>query len=149
MDISIIPALAGLTGAAIGGLTSGITSWFAQKTQSRVQLLAQDKVVREELYKEFIEAATRCYTDALQHEKPDIPALVSLYGKIGRMRVLSSPRVLASAEQIGQKIINIYLEPNKTFFELREMINKNAIDILDKFGEACREEFRSLHMRTV
>ena len=149
MDISIIPALAGLTGAAIGGLTSGITSWFAQKTQSRVQLLAQDKVVREDLYKEFIEAATRCYTDALQHENPDLPALVSLYGKIGRMRVLSSPRVLASAEQIGQKIINIYLEPNKTFFELREMINKNAIDILDNFGEACREEFRSLHMGTV
>ena len=149
MDISIIPALAGLTGAAIGGLTSGITSWFAQKTQSRMQLLAQDKVVREELYKEFIEAATRCYTDALQHEKPDIPALVSLYGKIGRMRVLSSPRVLASAEQIGQKIINMYLEPNKTFFELREMVNKNAIDILDNFGETCRAEFRSLHMGTV
>ena len=103
MDISIIPALAGLTGAAIGGLTSGITSWFAQKTQSRVQLLAQDKVVREELYKEFIEAATRCYTDALQHENPDLPALISLYGKIGRMRVLSSPKVLASAEQIGAK----------------------------------------------
>ena len=31
----------------------------------------------------------------------------------------------------------------------REMVNKNAIDILDNFGEACREEFRSLHMRTV
>jgi len=146
MDTSIVPALAGLTGAAIGGLTSGIASWFAQKTQSRVQLLAQDKVPRQELYKEFIEAATQCYADALQHEKPDIPGLVNLYGKIGRMRVLSSPRVLASAEQIGQKIINMYLEPNKTFFELREMVNKNAIDILGNFGEACREEFRSLHM---
>ena len=115
MDTSIIPALAGLTGAAIGGLTSGIASWVAQKTQSRVQLLAQDKVLRQELYKEFIETATQCYADALQHEKPDIPALVNLYGKIGRMRVLSSPKVLASAEQIGQKITNIYLEPNKTF----------------------------------
>ena len=78
MDISIIPALAGLTGTAIGGLTSGITSWFAQKTQSRVQFLAQDKLLREQLYKEFIEAATQCYADALQHEKPDIPALVGL-----------------------------------------------------------------------
>ena len=146
MDTSIIPALAGLTGAAIGGLTSGIASWFAQKTQSRVQLLAQDKVPRQELYKEFIETATQCYADALQHEKPDIPALVNLYGKIGRMRVLSSPKVLASAEQIGQKITNMYLEPNKTFFELREMINKNAIDILGDFGDACREEFRSLRM---
>jgi hypothetical protein len=146
MDTSLIPALAGLTGAAIGGLTSGITSWLAQKSQSRVRLLAQDKVTREDLYKEFIEAATRCYADALQHEKPDIPGLVNLYGKIGRMRVLSSPKVLASAEQIGQKITNIYLEPNKTFFELHEMINKNAIDILSDFGEACREEFRSLGM---
>jgi len=88
MDTSIIPALAGLTGAAIGGLTSGIASWLAQKSQSRVRLLAQDKITRQELYKEFIEAATRCYADALQHEKPDIPGLVSLYGKIGRMRVL-------------------------------------------------------------
>jgi hypothetical protein len=110
-----------------------------------VQLLAQDKIPRQELYKEFIEAATKCYADALQHEEPDVPALVHLYGKIGRMRVLSSTRVLASAEQIGQKIINLYLEPNKTFFELREMVNKNAIDILGNFGEACREEFRSLH----
>ena len=111
-----------------------------------MQLLAQDKVPRQELYKDFIEAATQCYADALQHEKPDIPGLVNLYGKIGRMRVLSSPKVLASAEQIGQKIINMYLEPNKTFFELREMVNKNAIDILGNFGEACREELRSLHM---
>ena len=114
-----------------------------------MQLLAQDKIPRQELYKEFIETATQCYADALQHEKPDITALVNLYGKINRMRVLSSPKVLASAEQIGQKIMNIYLEPNKTFFELREMINKNAIDILGNFGEACREEFRSLHMGTV
>jgi hypothetical protein len=149
MDISIIPALAGFTGAAINGLTSGIASWFAQKTQSRVQLLAQDKVRRQELYKEFIEAATQCYADALQHEKPELPALVSLYGKIGRMRVLSSPRVLAGAEQIGQKIIDTYLEPNKTFLELREMIDKKAIDILGNFGEACREEFQSLQMETI
>jgi hypothetical protein len=62
------------------------------------------------------------------------------------MRVLSSPKVLASAEQIGQKIANMDLEPNKTFVELREMINKNTIDILGDFGKACREEFRSLRM---
>jgi hypothetical protein len=49
MDISIIPALAGLTGAAIGGLTSGIASWFAQKIQSHVQLLAQDKLPRQHI----------------------------------------------------------------------------------------------------
>ncbi|MGA8694776.1 MAG: hypothetical protein WB689_13210 [Xanthobacteraceae bacterium] len=65
------------------------------------------------------------------------------------MRVLSSPRVLASAEQVGQKIIDTYLEPNKTFLELREMVDKNAIDILGNFGEACRKEFQSLQMGTL
>ena len=65
------------------------------------------------------------------------------------LRVLSSPRVLASAEQIGQKIIDTYLEPNKTSLELREMIDQKAIDILGNFGEACREEFQSLQVGTV
>jgi hypothetical protein len=149
MDISIVSALAGLAGAAIGGLTSGIASWLAQKTQSRVRLLAQEKVHRQELYKEFIEVATQCYADALQHEEPEIAALVGLYGKIGRMRIVSSPEVLAGAEQIGQRIVDTYLEPNKTFLELREMIDKNAIDILGDFGESCRQEFESLRMPMV
>lgn len=146
---AIIPALAGLIGAAIGGLTSGIASWFAQKSQARVHLLAQEKAQRQELYKEFVEAATQSYADALQRENPEISALVILYGKIGRMRVVSSPRVLASAEQVGQKVVDTYLEPNKTFLEVREMIDKHAYDILCEFGEACREEFESLRMGTV
>jgi hypothetical protein len=45
--------------------------------------------------------------------------------------------------------IDTYLEPNKTFLELREMIDKKVIDILGIFGEACREEFQSLQMGTV
>jgi hypothetical protein len=149
MDTSIIPALAGLTGAAIGGLISGVASWIAQKNQSRIQLLAQDKAQRQDLYRDFIEVATQAYVDALQHEKPEISALMGLYGKIGRMRVLSSPKVVASAEQIGKKVVDIYLEPNKTFLELREMVDKNAYDILGDFGEACRQEFESLQIGTV
>ena len=65
------------------------------------------------------------------------------------MRVLSSPKVLASAEQIGKKITDMYLEPNKTFFELHEMIDKNALYILGDFGEACREELSALGPTTV
>jgi hypothetical protein len=149
MDLSIVPALAGLIGATIGGLTSGIAAWFAQRTQARVHLLAQDKVQRQELYNQFIEAATQSYADALQRENPEISALVVLYGKIGRMRVVSSPRVLASAEKIGQRIVDTYQQPNKTFLEVRELVDKNAIDILADFGEACRQEFETLQIRTV
>ncbi|WP_197688447.1 hypothetical protein [Bradyrhizobium lablabi] len=79
MNASVITALAALAGAAIGGLTSVFASWMTQHAQARAQRLAQDKLRRQELYKEFIEVASKCYIDALQHDKADIPALVELY----------------------------------------------------------------------
>jgi hypothetical protein len=41
-----------------------------------------------------------------------------------------------------KKIVNTYLEPNKTFPELRKMRDSGLIDPLRNFSEACREEFR-------
>ena len=144
MDASVITALAALVGAAIGGLTSVLASWQTQRTQARAQWLAHDVVRRQELYKEFIEDAAKCYVHALQHEEADIPTLVGLYAKLGRMRLLSSPKVLESAEQIERKIVDTYLAPNKTFLELREMIHNRSVDLLREFSVACRAEFESL-----
>ena len=144
MDASLITALAGLTGAAVGGLTSGLASWLIQKTQARQQWLAQEKLLRQELYKEFIEEASKCHIDALQHDNPDVLALVGLYAKVARMRVLSSQTVLEHAEQIERTILDAYLEPDKTFPELREMLNSGSLDLLRNFSEACRAEFESL-----
>jgi len=104
----------------------------------------QDRIHRQDLYKEFIEVASQCYIDALQHDKGDIPSLVTLYSKIGRMRALSSQKVIESAEQISHKILNTYFEPDKTFLELRQMVDANSIDILRDFSEACRRELESL-----
>lgn len=142
MNPSIISALAALAGAATGGLTSVFASWLSQRTQA----LTQNKLQRQELYKEFIEAASKCYIDALQHDKGDVAALVMLYTKIGRMRVLSSPKVVDSAEQVARKILDTYLEPDKTFLELRAMVVSGSIDILRGFTEVCREEFESLQV---
>jgi hypothetical protein len=144
MDASGITALAALMGAAVGGLTSGFASWLIQKTQVRTQWLAQEKLLRQELYKEFIEEASQCYIDALQHDKPDIPALIGLYAKVGRMRILSSQTVLEHAEQVERTILDTYLAPDKTFPELREMANSRSINLLRDFSEACRAEFESL-----
>jgi hypothetical protein len=144
MDASAITALAALTGAAVGGLTSGLASWLIQKTQARAQWLAQEKILRQELYKEFIEEASKCHVDALQHDNPDIPGLVGLYAKVARMRVLSSQTVLERAEQIERTILDTYLEPDKTILELREMANSGSLDLLRSFSEACRAEFESL-----
>jgi hypothetical protein len=135
MNASIISALAALAGAITGGLTSVLASWLTQHAQARAQWRAQDKLRRQELYKEFIEAASKCYIDALQCDKADIPALVELYVRVGRMRILSSPKVVESAEFVARRIIDTYLEPNKTFLELREMANRGSIDLLRDFSE--------------
>ena len=143
MNASVISALSALLGAAIGGTASFLASWMTQRIQVRTQWLIQERLHRQELYKEFIEEASKCYIDALQHDKGDIPSLVTLYAKISRMRVLSSPKVIDSAERIVRHS-DTYLEPDKTFLELRDMVNSNSIDIIRNFSEVCREEFKSL-----
>jgi hypothetical protein len=146
MDASVISALAALTGAAIGGLTSVGTGWMTQRTQARTQWLQHDKARRQELYKEFIDEASKCYIDALQHSQADMAALVGLHAKIGRMRALSSPDVVASAERIGRKILDTYLQPDKTFLDLRQMANSGAIDLFVDFSDACRAELKTLRV---
>ena len=144
MNASIITALAALAGSAIGGLTSVLASWLTQHAQARAQWIAQDKLRRQELYKEFIEAASKCHVDALQHDKADIPALVELYVRVGRMRILSSPNVVESAELVARRIVDTYLAPNKTFPEVRKLIDSHAIDPLRSFSEECRAELQAL-----
>jgi hypothetical protein len=92
VDASATTALATLLGAATGGLTSVLATWLTQRTQARAQWLEQDALRRQDLYKEFIKAAARCYVHALQHEETDIAALVDLYAKIDRMRILPRRR---------------------------------------------------------
>jgi hypothetical protein len=143
MNSSITSAVAALAGTITGGLTSVLTSWLTQHAQATAQWHAQDKLQRQELYREFIERASRCYIDALQHDKADIPALVELYVRVGRIRILSSPKTIESAESVARTIVDTYLKPNKTFLELREMANNGSIDLLRDFSETCRAEFKS------
>jgi hypothetical protein len=113
MNTSVISALAALVGAATGGLTSLFASWLTQRTQVRAEWLAHDRARRQELYKDFIEDATKCYVDALQHNQPDLAALGNLYAKISRMRVQSSREVADEADLIGRKIVDTYLRPTR------------------------------------
>jgi hypothetical protein len=88
MDSNLISAVAGLAGAAAGGTASFLGSWLGQRRHARAQWLTQDKQRRQNLYKEFIEEASKCYIDALQHHQPDILVLVALYAKTSEMRVI-------------------------------------------------------------
>ncbi len=60
------------------------------------------------------------------------------------MRILSSPKVVESAELVTRTIVDAYLVPNKTFLELREMVYGDSIDLLRDLSATCRVEFESL-----
>ena len=144
MDAAYVSAFAALGGALIGGLTSFATSWLTQQTQARAQQLAHKLTRREELYKDFIEETSKLYADSLIHETPDVNQLIRLYSMISLMRVLSPIPIVEAAEKVARMIVNTYLDPNKTFPELRDMVNSGVMDPLRDFSEACREEFQKL-----
>lgn len=140
MDASAISGLSALAGAAIGGLTSAAAVWFTQRNMVQAQWVSSQTLRRQDLYRDFIEVASKCYVHALQDDRPDIPDLVHLYSNISRMRVLSSSEVVEKAEYVAQKILDTYAEPNKSFVELRAMVKDHAIDLLNDFSRACRIE---------
>jgi hypothetical protein len=144
MNPASLSALAALSGSAVGGLTSFFSSWLGQSAQLRSQLFLNDKDRRLELYREFVDVASRSYIDSLTTNTPDLTSLVALYALISRMRSLSSPKVIEEAEKVAELIVRSYPELNKTFADLRSMINKHAFDPLRSISESCREELESL-----
>jgi len=143
MDPAYISAIAALAGSAIGGLTSLAASWLTQRAQLRAQQLVHQIGTREQLYRDFLEEAAKLYADAFEHSEVDISKLVPLYTLVSRMRLLSSARTLTSAERVATVIIETYLGPNRTFRDLREILQTDAIETLKTFGEACREELQT------
>jgi len=140
MDPAYISAIAALAGSLIGGLTSLAASWLNQHVQFSAQQRVSDQARREELYKSFIEEASKWYADAYVHDKAEVSNLVGLYALVSRMRVLSSPRVVENADQVVRKIIETYLAPNKTFRDVKEILDNDAMNPLREFSNACRED---------
>jgi hypothetical protein len=60
--------------------------------------------------------------------------------------ILSSTKVVETAERIARKILDTYLEPDKSFMELREMVNSGSVNLIREFSEACRAEFETLRI---
>ena len=143
MNPVYLTALAALAGSAVGGLTSLASAWLTQYRQDRASRLSRDKARRQKLYKQFIDEASKLYADALVHDEAEVSALVSIYALISRMRVVSSTTVVESALAVVRMIVDTYFDSNKTFPELRELMNSDAIDPLRAFSEECRTELQT------
>ena len=136
-----ISALAALVGSIVGGLTSGATSWMSQRAQVRATRRAHRISRQEDLFRDFICAASKTYAEAIQSSEPQAQDLIALYGMISRMRVGSSAKVIACAEEVLDVTIKTYRSPNKTFADTHALImSGKGMDPLNAFVEAAREE---------
>lgn len=145
MDAAYLSALSALAGSMVGGLTLGVTSWLSERTRARAGKLAHDLSRREDLFKDFIVAASKAYGEALMSNEPQIQELIALYAMISGMRVGCSPRTIACAEKIMRATTDACVAPNKTIPQLHEMLKSGAgIDPLKDFAEAARDELSSL-----
>jgi hypothetical protein len=142
MDTAYISALAALAGTAVGGLTSFATSWMTQHAQSKMQRLAAERDKREALFGRFVDEAAKLYADALQNKRDDTSAFFVIYGLTNRIRLISSARVVNSADTLARIIMDTYLSPNMTLEEVRSTWIDRNIDPIRDFSEACREELR-------
>ena len=137
-----LSAVAALVGTFVCGITSIATSWLGQQRQTKEQRRARDKDELEALYKLFIQDASKLYVDALEHNTTEIPKLVDIYATLNRMRVLSSPKVIAAAESALRMIMDTYAKENATFSGIRQLIDHGFPDPLRAFSQACHEELK-------
>jgi hypothetical protein len=141
MDVAYVSALSALAGSVVGGLTSGFTTWLSQRAQAKAGQLALNLSRREELFKDFIIAASKAYGEAIVSNEPQLQEIISLYAMISRMRVLCLPPTVACADQIMVTTIGKYFEPNRTIRDLHELMKSGTeMDPLREFSEAAREE---------
>ena len=149
MDIAYVSALSALGGSVIGGFTSGVTNWLNQHSQARAERLAHDFGRRDQLYTDFIVAASRAYGVAIISSEPQIQELIGLYAMISRMRVRSSPQTVACALNVMVVTIATYSSPNKTVPELHDLLESGTvIDPLKDFADSAREELHDHTFRT-
>ena len=148
MDVVYISALSALAGSIIGGLTSGLTTWMNQRAQVRAARLAYDLSRQEDLFRDFIVAASKAYSEATQNNEPQIQDFVALYAMISRMRVWCAPRTVACAEKVIEATTNAYFAPNRTIADVHALIRSGkGIDPLKEFSEAAREELQQFSYR--
>lgn len=142
MDSSIITALSAMLGSLVGASASIVTNWMTLRSQFVRERAAEELSRRQLLYQEFIKDASNSVIDSLSHSLDQPEKFVKLYSILSRIRLVSSPSVLAAAEECCRQIVELYAKPNMTVEEIRESFEVDHFDPLRDFSAVCRAELR-------
>ncbi|MDR3531769.1 MAG: hypothetical protein P4L90_14610 [Rhodopila sp.] len=133
-------ALFALAGSVIGALGGIVTTWLTMFAQERSH--QQERVMsrRESLYGEFIDEATRVFSDALTHKLDEASKLARLYGLLSKLRLFAPAGVLCDAEATVHRVIQTYAMPELDSQILITAQHGGNLDVLKTFSEACRKD---------
>jgi hypothetical protein len=145
-DTNMFIALAAGLGSLMGAGSSIATTWITQRTQSLRATKEWKLRERQVLYNEFITEASHLALDALTHSMEQPDQIMTLYGVLSRIRLVSSEDVVRHAEACCGRIIELYGRPNLTADQIRAVVADHKVDELDplkEFSQACRNELQS------
>ena len=144
MDTALVGAMSAVMGSLVGGSASVVTTWMAQKTLNRREVLREELRKREALYGEFIGECAKLLMDAFINTLDKPEKLLPIYALINRIRLSGSRDVLVEAERLLARVTEQYFARNLTVEELRALVRSEEADPLRGFGEACRAELKRL-----
>jgi hypothetical protein len=139
MGAATLSALSALAGAVIGALGGIITTWLTNFAQERARRMEHTRSHRENLYGEFIEEASRIFSDALSHKLEDAAKLVKLYALLSKLRLFAPADVLLAADAVMEKLIQTYEMPEADVHILIRADAVRSFDVLLTFSEVCRK----------
>ena len=138
-----VTGIVAIVGSLVGALGSSFSTWIIQRHQDRRELIGRKIFHREQLYSDFISASAEVLADALEHSVTDPKNLIPAYALLSRIRLSSSPEVLAAAEEVVREIVATYSKPNLMPEEIRAMAT-NGEDPLRNFSDISRVELESM-----
>ncbi|ADV82533.1 hypothetical protein [Terriglobus saanensis] len=147
MNPAALNVIAALSGTALGSFAPILSNYVLQKSITQRDLLNRQLGLRESLYSDFIQNASRLYADAMIHELSELNELVALYALVSRIRLLATPPVVRAAEEFVKMIVRHYGEPNITVDQIRSSALAAKADPLAVFSAACCKELRDILRR--
>ena len=140
---AILSQVSGLLGALIGGGASFAVAVYNQRSDERLQRVANEVTKRETIYADFLVSASKMLLSAYTHDEIVLgDDEQHLIGLINRMRLFAPPHIVGEAEDVFKAIVEILLKPSIELRQLaRESLSKSPDpDPFLKFSLSCRAD---------
>ena len=152
MDGGVTSALAAITGAFVGGLTSLGSTLVGERSRHRRDFLQREIARRETAYSEFLDVASKIYVASATHriddDEAELPGVVSLYAVLSRIQLFASDQVIMEAVKVIDRLVKQYGDDNLSAEQLRMSTVKTRDDPLRAFSVICRQELHGIQRGT-